>query len=47
MTNLGKVSAVAYDMARDGPGLHFSADFVMVCGIVTTDEDHPTIPCRK
>ena len=47
MSSLGKVSSVAYDMAREGPGLHFRADFVMVCGIVTTDEDHPTIPCRK
>ena len=47
MSSLGKVSSVAYDMAREGPGLDFTADFVMVCGVVTTDEDHPTIPCRK
>ena len=47
MTSLGKVSSVAYDMAREGPGVDFTTHFAIVCGIVTADEEHPIIPCNK
>ena len=43
----GRVSSVAYNMAREGPDVDFTTKFVMVCGVVTADEEHPIIPCNK
>lgn len=46
-TNLGKVSAVAYDIAREGPAVVFNMDFDIVCGINPADVEHHAIPCNE
>ena len=46
MNCLCKASSVAYDMACKGPDVDFTNNFVMVCGVVTADEEHLIIQCK-
>ena len=47
MSSLGKVSAVAYNMACEGPAVAFTVEFDIVCGIEAANQEHHAIPCSE